>query len=179
MESNSDSGTPRDYSKAVENFDLNIAKSVFSGSFSDGINACVECCDAHLQGNPLALNWIALDGHYETRNFMELRDEAARFANLLKEQSIQPGDIVAGLLPRTPDLVTVVLGALRAGAAYQPLFTAFGPKAIQDRLTMSGAKLVVTCAKASVSSSNFPMRTKIVRSGHRRPDCQTWAAAFV
>ncbi|NOE36113.1 AMP-binding protein [Ruegeria sp. HKCCD7318] len=130
----------------MENFDLNIAKSVFSGSFSDGINACVECCDAHLQGNPLALNWIALDGHHETCSFVELRDEAARFANLLKEQGIQPGDIVAGLLPRTPDLVTVVLGVLRAGAAYQPLFTAFGPKAIQDRMTMSGAKLVVTDA---------------------------------
>ncbi|WP_253762177.1 AMP-binding protein [Ruegeria sp. HKCCD4332] len=95
-----------------------------------------------MQGNPLALNWIALDGHHETRSFVELRDEAARFANLLKKQGIQPGDIVAGLLPRTPDLVTVVLGALRVGAAYQPLFT----KAIQDRLTMSGAKLVVTDA---------------------------------
>ncbi|WP_425045829.1 AMP-binding protein [Primorskyibacter sp. S87] len=92
------------------------------------------------------MDWISLDGHHETRSFLELRDEAARFANFLKEQSIRPGDIVAGLLPRTPDLVAVVLGALRAGAAYQPLFTAFGPKAIQDRLTMSGAKLVVTDA---------------------------------
>ncbi len=146
MEMSSDSGTSPEYSKAVEKFDLDVAKSVFFGNFSEGINACVECCDAHLQGNPLALNWIALDGHHETRDFRQLRDEAARFANLLKEQGIQPGDIVAGLLPRTPDLVTVVLGALRAGAAYQPLFTAFGPKAIQDRLTMSGAKLVVTDA---------------------------------
>ncbi len=90
-----------------------------------------------------------MDGHHETRDFVELRDEAARFANLLKEQGIQPGDIVAGLLPRTPDLATVVLGTLRAGAAYQPLFTAFGPKAIQDRLIMSGAKLVVTDAANS------------------------------
>ncbi len=137
-------GSSPDYSKALDSFDLDAARSLFSGSFSDGINACVECCDAHLQGDPQALDWIALDGHHETRSFTELRDEAARFANLLKEQGIQPGDIVAGLLPRTPDLVAVVLGALRAGVAYQPLFTAFGPKAIRDRLTMSGAKLVVT-----------------------------------
>jgi acetyl-CoA synthetase len=146
MASKSYSGTAPDYSKALESFDLDAARSLFSGSFSDGINACVECCDAHLQDNAVALDWIALDGHHETRSFVELRDEAARFANLLKEQGIQPGDIIAGLLPRTPDLVAVVLGALRAGAAYQPLFTAFGPKAIQDRLTMSGAKLVVTDA---------------------------------
>ncbi|WP_050931979.1 AMP-binding protein [Aestuariivita boseongensis] len=138
------SGTSPDYSNALERFDLDAARSRFSGSFSDGINACVECCDAHLQDNAVALDWIALDGHHETRSFTELRSEAARFASLLKEQGIQPGDIVAGLLPRTPDLVAVVLGALRAGAAYQPLFTAFGPKAIQDRLIMSGARLVVT-----------------------------------
>lgn len=144
MASNSNTRTFPDYSKALESFDLDTARSLFSGSFRDGINACVECCDAHLQDNAIALNWIAVDGHHETRSFLELRDEAARFANLLTEQGIQPGDIVAGLLPRTPDLVAVVLGALRAGAAYQPLFTAFGPKAIEDRLTMSGAKLVVT-----------------------------------
>ncbi|MFC6636964.1 AMP-binding protein [Sulfitobacter sediminilitoris] len=144
MASNSRTGTSPDYSKALESFDLDAARSLFSGSFRDGINACVECCDAHLPDNAVALDWIAVDGHHETRNFLELRDEAARVANLLAEQGIQPGDIVAGLLPRTPDLVAVVLGALRAGAAYQPLFTAFGPKAIEDRLTMSGAKLVVT-----------------------------------
>ncbi|MBO9453002.1 AMP-binding protein [Tropicibacter sp. R16_0] len=146
MASKSYTGTSPDYSTALEDFDLDAATSVFSGNFSDGINACVECCDAHLQNNTVALDWIALDGHHETRSFAELRAEAARFANLLKQQGVQPGDIIAGLLPRTPDLVTVVLGALRAGAAYQPLFTAFGPKAIQDRLTMSGAKLVVTDA---------------------------------
>lgn len=146
MASKSYRGTSPDYSQALESFDLDAAMSLFSGSFSDGINACVECCDAHLQDNAVALDWIALDGHHETRTFAELRDEAARFANLLEEQGIRPGDIIAGLLPRTPDLVAVVLGSLRAGAAYQPLFTAFGPKAIQDRLTMSGAKLVVTDA---------------------------------
>ena len=36
------------------------------------------------------------------------------------------------------------LGTWRIGAVYQPLFTAFGPKAIEHRLETSGAKLVVT-----------------------------------
>lgn len=146
MASTSYTGTSPDYSKALENFDLDAARSLFSGSFSDGINACVECCDAHMQDHAVALDWIALDGHHQTRSFSELRDGASRFANLLTEHGIRPGDIIAGLLPRTPDLVAVVLGALRAGATYQPLFTAFEPQAIQDRLTMSGAKLVVTDA---------------------------------
>ncbi|MCA3835139.1 MAG: AMP-binding protein, partial [Burkholderia sp.] len=40
--------------------------------------------------------------------------------------------------------IATILGTWRAGAVYQPLFTAFGPKAIEHRLRMSDARLVVT-----------------------------------
>jgi len=53
---------------------------------------------------------------------------------------------VAGLLPRTAELLVVVLATWRIGAVYQPLFTAFGPKAIEHRLNSSGAAVVVTDA---------------------------------
>jgi len=39
-----------------------------------------------------------------------------------------------------------VFATWRIGAVYQPLFTAFGPKAIEHRLNSSGAKVVVTDA---------------------------------
>jgi acetyl-CoA synthetase len=48
------------------------------------------------------------------------------------------------LLPRTPELLVVILGTLRAGAVYQPLFTAFGAGAIEYRLGRAGTRLVVT-----------------------------------
>lgn len=134
----------RPYDEAVRGFNLERARSAFAGDFGVGLNVCAECCDVHVTETARALDWIALDGHHETRSFAQLRDDAARFANVLTAQGIRPGDVVAGLLPRTPDLVTTILGTLRAGAVYQPLFTAFGPKAIQDRLMMSGAKLIVT-----------------------------------
>ena len=134
------------YAEALKNFRLENQAETFSGDLVKGINACVECCDRHIGTDAIALDWIALDGQHETRSFAELRDDAARFANLLTVQGIRPGDIVAGLLPRTPDLVATILGTLRAGAVYQPLFTAFGPKAIEGRLQMSGAKFVVTDA---------------------------------
>jgi acetyl-CoA synthetase len=62
----------------------------------------------------------------------------------LREQGIGPGDRVAVLLPRIPELLVAALGTWRAGAVYQTLFTAFGPKAIEYRLERSGARLVVT-----------------------------------
>ena len=51
---------------------------------------------------------------------------------------------MAGLLPRTPELLVVALGTWRAGAVYQALFTAFGPKAIEYRLEHGQARLIVT-----------------------------------
>lgn len=135
---------PQSYEEAYRNFDLAREEAAFTGSFAEGINACVECCDRYAEADRKALDWIALDGRHETRSFAELQDQAARFANVLKAQGIGPGEVVSGLLPRTPDLITVILGTLRAGAVYQPLFTAFGPKAINDRLRMSGSKFVVT-----------------------------------
>jgi len=63
---------------------------------------------------------------------------------MLASRGIGPGEVVAAMLPRTPELVATILGVWRAGAVYQPLFTAFGPKAVEQRLQTSGAKLVVT-----------------------------------
>src|SRR3546814_8950243 len=57
---------------------------------------------------------------------------------------VRLGGRVAGRLPRTPALLTVLLGTLRAGAVYQPVFTACGPKAIETRLSASSPRRVVT-----------------------------------
>jgi acetyl-CoA synthetase len=108
------------------------------------VNACVECCDRHIAPGRIALEWESADGRRASYSFEQMRDLSARFANYLKARGVGPGDVVAGLLPRTPELLTTILGTWRAGAIYQPLFTAFGSKAVEHRLQSSGAKLVVT-----------------------------------
>jgi acetyl-CoA synthetase len=55
-------------------------------------------------------------------------------------------------MPRTPELLVTILATWRLGAVYQPLFTAFGPKAIEHRLEQSQARLVVTDAITAPSS---------------------------
>jgi acetyl-CoA synthetase len=95
----------------------------------------------------VALEWFGAHGEHESITFGTFRADAARFANLLTARGIGPGDVVAGLLPRIPELLTVILGTWRVGAVYQPLFTAFGPKAIEERVTgLQGcrAKLILT-----------------------------------
>ncbi|KEO57508.1 AMP-binding protein [Thioclava indica] len=132
------------YAEAMAQFSLENAKSLLSSDLETGLNACVECCDRHVASGRTALTWIAADGRIETYSFADLQAMAARAANVFSEAGVQPGDVVSGLLTRTPELMATVLGAWRVGAAYQPLFTAFGPKAIEQRLTTSRARLVVT-----------------------------------
>jgi len=92
----------------------------------------------------LALDWESQDGRRDQLSFAALKEFSARFAGLLVARGMQPGDVVAGMLPRTPELLITILGTWRAGAVYQPLFTALGPKAIEHRLQLAGTKLVVT-----------------------------------
>jgi acetyl-CoA synthetase len=135
---------PLGYEDVLNGFRLEDLAATLSGDLANGINACVECCDRHTGENRTALDYESQDGRRETLTFQQLRDRSAQFANYLSSIGVGAGDVVAGMLPRTPDLIATILGTWRAGAVYQPLFTAFGPKAIEHRLKMSEAKLVVT-----------------------------------
>ncbi len=144
MTETSVSTRPARYDYAVAQFRIEDAIAKLHGNLETGINACVECCDRHTGDNRVALRAIAANGELSEFTFENLRDMAARVGNVLKDAGIGAGDVVAGLLPRTPELIATILGAWRIGAIYQPLFTAFGPKAIEHRLKTSSAKLVVT-----------------------------------
>lgn len=132
------------HQEATATFDYDtLVRETLSGTL-DAMNACVECCDRHALPGRIALFYEGRDGTSSTHTFAELRKQAARFAGFLKAQGVQPGDRVACLLPRTPELLVVLLGTWRAGAVYVPLFTAFGSKAIEHRLATSEAKVIVT-----------------------------------
>ncbi|QOW46192.1 MULTISPECIES: AMP-binding protein [Acinetobacter] len=134
------------YQDVAAAFDLNqAAQEMLSGSL-DQVNACYECCDRHAEAdaNKVALYWQGKDGRKEQYTFSQLKTWSSQFANFLKSQGIQKGDRVSGLLPRTPELLVVILGTWRIGAVYQPLFTAFGPKAIEHRVQLAQSKLVIS-----------------------------------
>ncbi|WP_180170535.1 AMP-binding protein [Acinetobacter sp. YH12027] len=133
------------YQDVAKAFDLNhAAKEMLSGSLEQ-LNACYECCDRHtIDQDKVALYWQGKDGWKEQYTFAELQKWSSQFANFLKSQGVQKGDRVSGLLPRTVELLVVILGAWRIGAVYQPLFTAFGPKAIEHRLHLAQSKLVIS-----------------------------------
>jgi len=133
-----------DYAAFRAAFRIEDLTAQLSGDLQTGLNVCFECCDRHAQTDKIALYWEGKGGQSARYRFADLREQSARFANFLRARGIGPGDRVAVLLPRTPELMVAALGTWRAGAVYQALFTAFGPKAIEYRLERSEARLIVT-----------------------------------
>lgn len=134
----------RDYFTTAQAFDYPQTAAQDLHGTLDQLNACVECCDRHLGEQAVALYCESQHGVATQYTFEQLQTHAAQFGNFLRSQGVKPGDRVAGLMPRTVELLIAILGTWRIGAVYQPLFTAFGPKAIEQRLHCSGANWVVT-----------------------------------
>lgn len=132
------------YEDLIKEFSPTMVDEQFTGSLESGINVCVEICDRYANTDKIALRYERADGSRGELSFSELKKRSAQFANYLQSQGIGKGDRVACLLPRTPELLITVLGTLRAGAVYQPLFTAFGSGAIEYRLNQAQTKLIVT-----------------------------------
>ncbi|AXA25813.1 acyl-CoA synthetase [Pseudomonas putida] len=134
----------RDYAEAARAFEYDrVAANALHGNLQ-ALNACVECCDRHVGRNLPALICEDQEGNGARYSFEQLQAMSARMGNVLKDQGVGPGDRVAGLMPRTVELLVTILATWRLGAVYQPLFTAFGPKAIEHRLEQSQARVVVT-----------------------------------
>lgn len=132
------------YADAYAQFKIASESAALHGDLDKAINACVECCDRHCGENRLALRCVSADGRVQEYSYDQLRDLSARAANLFRDKGVAAGDVIAGLLPRGIELVATILGTWRLGAVYQPMFTAFGPKAIEQRLETSRARLIVT-----------------------------------
>src|SRR5271157_399060 len=140
-------GSESNGGQRVAAFSFESIAAHLSGDLRNGVNACVECCDRHVAPGRVALEWEARTDAAPPIHLNKcaiFRRVSRTTWNYLQSRGVGPGDVVAGLLPRTPELLVTILGTWRAGAVYQPLFTAFGSKAIEHRLQSSEAKLVVT-----------------------------------
>ncbi len=111
------------------------------------LNKAHECVDRHAVGpnrGKRALVWEGKNGEVQTYTFAQLKTESDRFANVLKALGVEKGDRVFMLMERVPELYVAFFGGLKVGAVVGPLFSAFGPEPVKDRLLDSGAEVLVT-----------------------------------
>ncbi len=165
------------YSDYYDNFDINtLLSDIFGEHLDDRLNAYMACCGRHVRdgrGDTVALVHEDTAGNVSKMTFAELDKASAQIANLLKSYGVKIGDQVATMLPRTPELLTVVLATWRIGAVYQPLFTAFGYDSIKYRMDKAGTKVVFTNQENRGKFDDLAAQTKMVLVGSTE-DAQTW-----
>ncbi len=137
-----------DYNNYYNNFDMaSLTVEIFGDQPDDRLNAYMACCGRHVRdgnANKIALVHEDTSGHITRLSFGELDDASAQVALLLQSYGVQVGDQIATMLPRTPELLIIVLATWRLGAVYQPLFTAFGYDSIKYRMDKANTKVVFT-----------------------------------
>lgn len=169
--------TPKNYTDYYNNFDMNtLLSEIFGENVDDRLNAYMACCGRHVRdgrADNAALVHEDTAGNITRMSFGELDKASAQIANLLQSYGVKAGDKVATMLPRTPELLTVVLATWRIGAVYQPLFTAFGYDSIKYRMDKADTKVVFTNLENRSKFEDLAEQTKMVLVGSVE-DAQTW-----
>ena len=139
-----------EYERAREKFGWEDIKKELDWLDGGGINIAHEVLDRHLKTplkDNIALFWEGKDGESEEYTFNDLSKLSNRFAGALSKVGFRKGDRVFTYMDRTPEQYISLLGALKAGGVIGPLFSAFGPDAIKDRLGDCEGKVLITTPK--------------------------------
>jgi acyl-coenzyme A synthetase/AMP-(fatty) acid ligase len=81
----------------------------------------------------LAMHWLGPDGAEKKLTFRDFAERSDRFARLLQQNGLRPGDRVMVQLPRVPAWWEVLLGCFKAGAVAVPGTVLLTAKDIQYR----------------------------------------------
>lgn len=128
----------RPYSKVL---DLSEGKQ-FPKWFFDGI---LNIGNNILESSEVFIKWMNDKGEAKTITFNEVLESSKAIASFLRNKlNLQKGERVAVYMPMIPEIVPTMLGIIRAGLVFVPLFSGFGPEPIKVRLEDSEAKVIFT-----------------------------------
>lgn len=136
-----------DYEATRREFSWGTARSDLDGLPQGGLNIAYEAVDRHVRhgrGTKTALRWLGRRGEVRNITYDDLHVGSSRFANVLRTLGIQPGERVYSLAGRTPDLFVAAMGTLKNNNVFCPLFAAFGPEPIRQRLEIGDARVLIT-----------------------------------
>lgn len=126
-----------DYRELVERFRWSIPEY-----YNIGRDVCDRWADA--DPDRVALLDVKRDGSASQYSFADIRTRSNRLCNHLRGEGLEAGDRIAILLPQSLETAVANISAFRLGAIAVPLFTLFGPDALEYRLGDSGARFLIT-----------------------------------
>lgn len=128
-------------------FDWSQARAQLQGLAGGRLNIAHEAVDRNVArglGDKVAIKWLGAAGGRRELTYETLRERTARFASALESLDVGVGGRVFSLCGRIPALYIAMLGTLKRGAVFSPLFSAFGPDPIVERLRAGEAEVLVT-----------------------------------
>lgn len=133
--------------------------------FADGeLNVSANCIDRHLEsnGDKTAIIWEGdTADQQQTLTYNELYIRVCQFANALKSQGVQKGDVVCLYMPMTPEAAVAMLACTRIGAVHSIVFGGFSPEAIAGRIIDSQSKLVITADEGRRGGRTVPLKMNV------------------
>ena len=94
---------------------------------------------------PAVADRPAVGFKHKQLTYAELNERANAYAHhLIRRYGVKPGDIVAFQVPRSINMVIVIMGILKAGAAFLPLDIAAPEERVKFILQDSAAKVLIT-----------------------------------
>jgi acetyl-CoA synthetase len=148
------------------------------------INASYNAVDRHVEagiGDRVAVHWRGEEGEERDITYADLHRDVQRFANALRDQGIEQGDVVGIYLPMIPEVVVAMLACARIGAPHNLVFGGFSAESVKERMEVSEAKALITvdgarrkgkvaAVKQAVDEVGMPVaKTIVVR--HTGIDC--------
>ena len=136
-----------DYERTCAAFSWDAVRAEMSGLPGGGLNIAHEAVERYAAGaarEKVAIRWLGKEGAVRDITYGELSAQTSRFANVLRALGVEKGDRVFALAGRIPELYFAALGTLKNASVFCPLFSAFGPEPICQRLTRGDAKVLVT-----------------------------------
>jgi acetyl-CoA synthetase len=157
-----------DYDRARGSFSWQRARAELDGLPAGGLNIAYEAVERHVRaghGARCAIRVLHRGGMVEELTYADLHERSSRFANALTELGVRRGERVFCFTGRIPELYTTILGTLKAGAVFCPLFSAFGPEPARQRLELGDARVLVTTPPL-YAKKIAPIRQQLPRLEH-------------
>ena len=104
-----------------------------------------------------AVVWEGEHGEQVRWTYGDLDRESSAVASLLRDAGVGAGDAVGIFLPMLPVTVAALIGCMKVGAHFLPLFSGYGAEAIATRLEDAGAKALLTTAYANRRGQRIDM----------------------
>jgi len=159
---------------------LDTSNAPFNRWFTGAqVNTCFNALDRHVEegrADQVALIYDSpVTGHTVRKyTYLELRDEVACFAGVLKANGVAKGDGVIIYMPMVPEAAIAMLACARIGAIHSVVFGGFAANELAVRIDDATPKAIVsaTCGiEIGRVIEYMPLLNGAIELAKHKPDC--------